>query len=125
MTTGRPRSVGSFFISRSSEGSKLRRREQALDVVAGRGRAIERRCRLRGVWRAEVLAHRPDFQPSGFSSKVGDEQDAVDLVHLDELHLDALAAGGRQVLAHVVGADRQLAVPAVGEHGELDARGRP
>jgi hypothetical protein len=46
----------------------------------------------------------------------------VDLVDLDELHLDALAAGGGQVLAHVVGADRKLTVAAVGEDGELHAR---
>src|SRR5204862_7883357 len=52
-----------------------------------------------------------------------DQQDAVDLVDLDELHLDALVAGGRQVLADVVGADRELAVAAVDEDGELDARG--
>ena len=32
---------------------------------------------------------------------------------------------GREVLADVVGADRQLAVAAVGEHGELDAAGPP
>jgi hypothetical protein len=46
----------------------------------------------------------------------------VDLVHLDELDLDALVPGGRQVLADVVGSDRQLPVPAVGEAGELDPR---
>ena len=34
-------------------------------------------------------------------------------------------AGGREVLADVVGADRQLAVAAVDEAGELDAAGRP
>ena len=53
---------------------------------------------------------------------LADEHDLVDLVDLDELHLDALVARGRQVLADVVGPDRQLAVAAVGEHGELDAR---
>jgi hypothetical protein len=51
---------------------------------------------------------------------LGDE-DAVDLVHLDELDLHALVAGGWQVLADVVGADRKLSVAAVGEDGELDA----
>jgi hypothetical protein len=51
------------------------------------------------------------------------EQDAVDLVHLDELDLDALVAGGGQVLADVVGADGQLAVAAIGEDGELHAVG--
>src|SRR4029453_13622116 len=50
----------------------------------------------------------------------GDEQDLVDLVDLDEVHLDALGAGGRKVLAEGVRTDRDLAVPAVDEHGELD-----
>src|SRR3989441_5931091 len=53
----------------------------------------------------------------------GNEQDAVDLVHLDELHLDALVARGRKVLADVVGTDRELAMPAVDEDGELDPLG--
>src|SRR2546430_8671717 len=43
-------------------------------------------------------------------------------VHLEELHLDALLPRGRQVLADVVGPDRQLAVAAVDENRELDAR---
>ena len=42
-----------------------------------------------------------------------------------QLDLDALAARGGQVLADVVGADRQLAVAAVGDDGELDARRPP
>ena len=53
-----------------------------------------------------------------------DQQDPVDAVDLLELDLDPLAAGGRQVLADVVGSDRQLAVTTVDEDGELDA-GRP
>jgi pyrimidine operon attenuation protein/uracil phosphoribosyltransferase len=44
---------------------------------------------------------------------------AVDLLELD---LNPFAAGGGQVLADVVGADRQLAVAAVDQDGELDAR---
>ena len=51
------------------------------------------------------------------------QDDAVDLVDLVQLDLDAVAARGRQVLADVVGPDRQLAVAAVGENGELDAIG--
>src|ERR687888_208840 len=42
---------------------------------------------------------------------------------LDDVRVDALLARGREVLADVVGADRQLAVAAVDEHGELHARG--
>src|SRR6476469_6210454 len=52
-----------------------------------------------------------------------DEQDAIDFVHLDELDLDALVAGGWQVLADVIRADGELAVAAVGEHGQLHALG--
>jgi hypothetical protein len=54
---------------------------------------------------------------------LGDEQDAIDLVHLDELHLDALAAGGGQVLAYVVGADGKLTMAAIDQARELDPRG--
>ena len=45
--------------------------------------------------------------------------DLVDAVDLLDADVDALAARGREVLADVVGADRQLAVAAVGEHREL------
>src|SRR5688500_9901279 len=51
------------------------------------------------------------------------EQDLVDLVDLDELDLDPLLAGGRQVLADVVGTDRKLPVAPICEAGELHARG--
>src|SRR5881275_3036227 len=50
-----------------------------------------------------------------------DDQDAVDFVHLDELDLDALVAGGGQVLADVIRADGELSVAAVGKHGQLHA----
>ena len=49
--------------------------------------------------------------------------DLVHAVGLGEVHLDLLAARGRHVLAHEVGADRQLAVPAVDQDGELHAAG--
>ena len=48
------------------------------------------------------------------------DRDLVEAVDLLEPHVDALVAGGRQVLARVVGPDRQLAVAAVGEDRELD-----
>jgi hypothetical protein len=47
----------------------------------------------------------------------------VDPVDLLEQHLDLLVAGGGHVLAHVVGPDRQLAVPAVDEHRQLHRAG--
>ena len=67
--------------------------------------SIESRCFMRLPPPAEASAIATSSTPS--SSRDAD--------------VDALAARGRQVLADVVGADRQLAVAAVGEHGELDA----
>src|SRR6476659_6108633 len=44
---------------------------------------------------------------------LGHEQDAIDFVHLDKLDLDALVAGGWQVLADVIRADRAAGVEDV------------
>jgi hypothetical protein len=52
---------------------------------------------------------------------LGQQQDAIDFVHFDELDLDALVARGRKVLADVVRSNGELAVAAVGEYGQLDA----
>ena len=75
--------------------------------------------------RQQVAADQTQVAHASHLLAPGDEQHAVDLVDLDQLDLDALAARRRQVLADVVGPDRQLAVAAVGEHGELDAVGPP
>ena len=53
------------------------------------------------------------------------EGDAVAAVGLGEQHDDRLAVGGRHVLADVVGADRELAVAPVDEHGQLDGTRTP
>ena len=124
LTTVRPRSVGSFFISRSSERSKLRAVASSRSTSSRVEVARSRAGGAAAAGRAAGAARPGTTWMSVTGLLLGrDEQDAVDLVDLDELHLDALAARGRQVLADVVGADRQLAVAAVGEHGELDARG--
>ena len=47
----------------------------------------------------------------------------VDAVELADAHADVLLARGGQVLADVVGADRQLPVSAVGEHRQLHPLG--
>ena len=118
----RPRSVGSFFISRSSERASERAvREQPFDVVA-----VEvvdgDQVAAGGCWGRQCSCTRERVDVGHAGLLRGREQEhAVDLVDLDELHLDALAACGRQVLADVVGTDGELTVAAVGEHGELDA----
>src|SRR6185312_191295 len=106
-------------LERGGEGA--RQREQPLDVVL---RQIGDRDEMPppgAAWREQLVSD----QRCHFSHSVlafGDEKDAVDFVHLDELHLDALAAGGRKVLADVVGPDGELAVAAIDEAGELHPR---
>ena len=63
-----------------------------------------------------VVMRAPSWRSVG-----GADRDLVDAVDLLDAHVDALVLRGRQVLADVVGADRQLAVAAVDEHRELDA----
>src|SRR4029079_9675573 len=77
------------------------------------------------AWAAPAAAGRPERRVarSWCLLRLLDQQHLVDLVDLDELHLHALLARGGQVLADVVGANGKLAVAAVGEHRELDARG--
>src|SRR3954464_4147349 len=107
--TSRPLSVGSFFTSRSRLRSNVRavasRRSTSSRVTS----LIEMKCRLGGdaggrrsprITRISAILLRLPWS--------GTEQDAVALVHLDELNLDALVARGRKVLADVVGTDRQL-----------------
>src|SRR5436190_20385137 len=121
--TSRPLSVGSFLTSRSMLRSNVRavasRRSTSSRVTS----VMEMKCRRGGCPGGRRSSRMTWISPMVLLLGVGDEQDAVDLVHLDELHLDALVARGRKVLADVVRTDRQLAVAAVDEDGELDALG--
>src|SRR3954470_6805789 len=104
-TTVRPRSVGSFFISRSSDRAKLRAVASSRWTSSRERSAIDSRCR-RSAGAGGIRSSRiTRMSAMGFLLRSRNEQDLVDLVHLDELHLDALAARGRQVLADVVGAN--------------------
>src|SRR6266511_1236527 len=120
-TTVRPRSVGSFFISRSRADSKERAVASSRSTSSRVRSAIEIRCRLPGG-RGGSSSRTSRISVIGlFPLRGRNEQDTVDLVDLDELHLDALAVRGWQVLADVVGTDGKLAVPAIAEDGELHA----
>src|SRR3954470_19410985 len=115
--TSRPLSVGSFFTSRSRLRSNVRavasRRSTSSRVTS----LIEMKCRFGGG-----AGGRRSSRMTRISAIVApllwrwSEENLVDLVHFHELDLDALVAGGRKVLADVVGADRELAVTAVDEH---------
>src|SRR5918912_1780237 len=119
LITKRPLSVGSFFTSRSRLRSNVRAVASSRSRSARVTSRIEMKCR-----RAGGSGGRRSSRMTWMSPMVllwfGDEQDLVDLVDLDELHLDALVARRRQVLADVVGADRELTVSAVDEDRELD-----
>src|SRR6266550_3038001 len=122
LITSRPLSVGSFFTSRSILRSSVRAVASSRSMSSRETSLIEMKCRLGG----DVGGRRSSRMTRISAILVGllwcgNEQNAVDLVHLDELHLDSLVAGGRKVLADVVGADRQLAVTTVDEHCKLDA----
>src|SRR6266498_3578825 len=124
LITSRPLSVGSFLTSRS----RLRSNVRAVAISRSRSSRvmslIEMKCRRGGASGGRKSSRITWISPMAvLLFRIRDKQDAVDLVHLDELHLDALVARGREVLADVVGADRQLAVAAVDEDGELDPVG--
>src|SRR3954468_17188258 len=100
LITSRPLSVGSFFTSRSRLRSNVRA------VASSRSRSsrvtslIEMKCRRGGGAGGRRSSRMTLISPMvGLLLGIGDEQDPVDLVHLDELHLDALVARGRQVLS--------------------------
>src|SRR5947208_12526655 len=119
--TSRPFSVGSFFTSRSRLRSNVRAVASNRSTSPRVTSLIEMKCRFGGG-----AGGRRSSRMTRISAIVTPlfrrwhEQNLVDLVDLDELHLDALVAGGRKVLADVVGPNRQLAVAAVDEYCELD-----
>ena len=100
----RPRRVGTFLMSRRPTSAKLSARSR-IASISSRRELLDR----------EQVLHASHLR----GWRLGDRH-LVDPVDLLEADVDPLLAGGRQVLADVVGADRQLAVAAVAEHRELD-----
>ena len=115
LTTVRPRRVGQLLDRPVGERAQLG------------GGVEDRRARRRGSGRRR----RADGASCGTPSRC---RSAAMITHgvravsgrrsrLEASTCDALGQRGREVLADEVGADRQLAVPAVDEHGELDRPG--
>ena len=99
LTTVRPRSAGSFLIGRSaSERSSSAVREHQLGVVAAQ------------VGRAEQVPLHASAAPSIVTASTSSTPCEADPHPLDQR--------GGEVLADEVGADRQLAVAAVDQHGQ-------
>src|ERR1019366_7318877 len=93
----RPRRVGTFLMSRCSTGRKLSAVSRMSSASALVRSSIDSRSRLA----ISLLPGRAD------------QHDLVSAVGLGQAHLDAFARCGRQVLADVVGPDRQLAMATV------------
>ena len=110
LTTVRPRSVGSFLIGRSAERGHL----------LGGVEDEHRRRRGSGRRRTAGVAS----SAASLASAVGrpEQRPRRGRRTRSSSTLDRLAQRGRQVLADEVGADRQLAVAAVDQDGELDRR---
>ena len=142
LTTVRPRRVGSLRTSRPAMACSSRSAvDSTCSAVARfrspadsrcRGRwigAAARRCgRCRG--RDRRLAGRrcrshgcrhdaPWRGVAGGGYRAG-QFDAVHAVDLDQVHGDVVTEGRRDVLADVVGADRQLPVTPIDQDGQLD-----
>src|SRR5579862_137043 len=121
--TRRPRSVGSFFVSRACDSANERAVASSRSMSSRSRSAIESRCRRS---RGGATGPSPTTRSSVITVllvSAGDQENPVELVDLEKLDLYALAARRRKVLADVVGPDRKLAVAAVGEHRQLDAFG--
>ena len=104
-------------------------RRQLLHLAVERPRRVRGPCR--GCARRRCVVRSPTPRrwrvAGGRSSRASRrlEHDPVDPVDLLELDADPLRERGREVLADVVRADRQLAMAAIDEHGELHALGPP
>src|ERR687885_3042901 len=98
LITSRPLSVGSFFTSRSRLRSNVRA------VASSRSRSsrvtsvIEMKWRRGGGSGGRRSSRMTWISPIVRLLGIRDQQNTVDLVALDELHLDPLVARGRQVL---------------------------
>src|ERR1700760_3805260 len=104
----RPRRVGTFLMSRRPTSAKLSARSRIASIASRSTSSMLIRLFMRGSSRERLRGR-------GFG-----DRHLVDPVGLLEADVDPLLAGGRQVLADVVGADRQLALPAGAEDRELE-----
>src|SRR5262245_21201070 len=104
-----PRSVGTFLMSRSEISLKEVAVSRIAPISSAGTPSSPSRCRCVNVMPvpSSSLAHDRDH-------------DLVQAVRLGETDVDLLAPRRRQILPDVVRPDRQLAMPAVDEHRQLD-----
>src|SRR6267142_6766837 len=103
-----PRSAGTFLISRPA--------------ISCNEAAVSTSNTISAASSSRIVTRSFRVQPMSGLLRLFDH-DPVLAVMFSQAHRDALALGCRQVLADVVGANRQLAVPTIDEDGELDHLG--
>src|SRR5687768_477308 len=131
LTTVRPRSAGTFLTVREPTSFIASAVSRMRTISSGESASMPSRCRpRRPACPAPVGDGCGSWPGVGAGDGVGVssmgrllEGHLVDAVGFLEPHVDQLAPRRRQVLAHVVGLDRQLAVAAIDHHGELDGAG--
>src|SRR5205823_6233077 len=104
-TTVRPRRAGTFLITR---------------VPTSRNDSAVSRIRVTSVELRSCIDSRCSFMSPRFL-----DEDRVLTVQLGDEHPDVVRATRRHVLPDEVRSDRQLAVAAIDEHGQLDLPGTP
>src|SRR5436305_15268927 len=96
-------------------------RSRIRSIPARSSSSIVIRCRgMRAFMRPRLWARSCRL---GLGLARGPDCDLVVSVELLDAHVDVLILRGRDVLADIRGLDRELAVPAVDQHCELDACG--
>ena len=114
LTTVRPRSVGSFLMLRPTSAASM-------SAAVSRTSSASSRVRSPAESRWRFIEASSALAAVCVAAQVGrPEQHAVAPVVVGELDVHGLDERGREVLADVVGADRQLPMAAVDEHRELD-----
>src|SRR5207249_5714756 len=96
LIASRPLSVGSFLTSRSMLRANVRAVASSRSTSSRVTSLMEMKCRFGGGAGGRRSSRMTWISAIVTLLGVRDQQDAVDLVHLDELHLDALVARGRQ-----------------------------
>src|SRR4029077_10870568 len=112
-----PRSAGTFLISRVPtclNASVVSRTKLISSAVNSRRPSKSLRVQrvVMCFYPQRQRLHSFSFQPNGIRVVVGFLQ----------AHLNLFAGGGRQIFSDIIGTNRQLAMAAIDQHSELNAR---
>src|ERR1041384_2800533 len=116
-----PRKRGTFLIARSPTALKARAVSSTVTISSAESDSISSRCLRVQVMRTEGCSLWVFAFDNGQSFLV--QAHFVFPVRFLETHVDFFAERGRNIFAHEIGLDRQIAMSAIDQHGELHAAG--